>query len=817
MTATPSNAGSRSRGARTTQILARWRQWLPAAEVRVDLVFSAALVLLALVGFSTTYYGYAWLVVGGVGVVLGLLVSHLVVSRRWPAVVTLLALAAVYLLLGGPIAVREGLIGGVVPTPEVIVELASTAVRGWKTLLTSLPPIDARGPLMALPFLFGLVGAAATYTVARRWRRSYAALLVPLALLGLSIALGTLTPASVALQGAVFALVAIGWSALRTGRGRPTLQDGGGRRTRVATVAVLLAVAVVGGLFIGPHLPGSDDADRTVWRTALEPPFDVSQFPSPLAGFRKYTEPNASELFDKTLFEVSGLPEGTPVRLATLDTFDGSVWGAGNVAAGGSTAGAGTGGAGSDDAATFRRVGSHIAASGPGREVTATVRIVQDGYADVWLPTAGVVTGIDFEGDADRTTALGDGLRFNVVTNTGVVPTTLRGGDAYQLTAVIPSLPADLPSAVSVEGSPIVDTQALGFMDAKLDAWSGQQSDPWTKVVAIAKAMRAGAYTDGGPPGNYQNVFLPGHSLARLQRFVRSEQLAGDDEQYAAALALAANRLGIQARVVFGATPAASGEVKGSDIHAWVEVHTADGTWAPILPRDFLPDRNKQPEQQQQRSEEQKTGAQVPPPVANNPPSVLQGPDQAQNATQNRNPPPKNPLDPSTWPDWVKWLLTYVGLPLMVLLLLYAVVRAVKARRRVRRRTRGPAGARIAGGWTEVVDTAADLGIGLPRNATRLEQAVSLDTRVGDAYPFRPLAVRADAHVFAPSAPSLDEASAYWVEVKAARKVLRRQVPWWRRLLADVSPSSARRPGGRQRVRRRSALRPRREPVTMAP
>ena len=29
---------------------------------------------------------------------------------------------------------------------------------------------------MALPFLFGLVGAAATYTVARRWRRSYAAL-----------------------------------------------------------------------------------------------------------------------------------------------------------------------------------------------------------------------------------------------------------------------------------------------------------------------------------------------------------------------------------------------------------------------------------------------------------------------------------------------------------------------------------------------------------------------------------------------------------------------------------------------------------------
>ena len=61
-------------------------------------------------------------------------------------------------------------------------------------------------------------------------------------------------------------------------------------------------------------------------------------------------------------------------------------------------------------------------------------------------------------------------------------------------------------------------------------------------------------------------------------------------------------------------------------------------------------------------------------------------------------------------------------------------------------------------------------------------------------------------HVFAPAAPSLDEATAYWVDVKAARKVLRHQVPWWRRLLADVSPSSARRPGGRVRTKRRDPV-----------
>jgi hypothetical protein len=113
---------------------------------------------------------------------------------------------------------------------------------------------------------------------------------------------------------------------------------------------------------------------------------------------------------------------------------------------------------------------------------------------------------------------------------------------------------------------------------------------------------------------------------------------------------------------------------------------------------------------------------------------------------------------------------------------------------------------------------AADLGMVLPVNATRREQAGTLDARVGDAFDFRPLAVRADAHVFAPKAPSLGEAGAYSVDVRAARNVLRRQVPWWRRLLADVSPSSpssARRPGGRRPERRQSSQHRDPEPVTI--
>ena len=58
-------------------------------------------------------------------------------------------------------------------------------------------------------------------------------------------------------------------------------------------------------------------------RTEIVPPFDIAQFPSPLAGFRKYTEPNDAKLYDTELMRVTGAPAGTPLRFATLDYYDG--------------------------------------------------------------------------------------------------------------------------------------------------------------------------------------------------------------------------------------------------------------------------------------------------------------------------------------------------------------------------------------------------------------------------------------------------------------------------------------------------------------
>ena len=53
----------------------------------------------------------------------------------------------------------------------------------------------------------------------------------------------------------------------------------------------------------------------------------------------------------------------------------------------------------------------------------------------------------------------------------------------------------------------------------------------------------------------------------------------GDQEQYAAAVALIAARRYIPVRVVVGAVVPRDGMVQGSDVTAWVEIRAADGCW----------------------------------------------------------------------------------------------------------------------------------------------------------------------------------------------------------------------------------------------
>src|SRR5205807_553395 len=148
--------------------------------------------------------------------------------------------------------------------------------------------------------------------------------------------------------------------------------------------------------------PGAGAADREVLRDHVVPPFDIGAYPSPLVGFRKYTK-DANQLWDQTLFTVTGLPDGATVRIASLDDYDGSVWGATNGRVDGAAS------------ASFQRVGARIAATATGAPATVRVSIAP-AYASAtdlnpWLPNAGALSQVEFAGDRRRT--LADSFRFN--------------------------------------------------------------------------------------------------------------------------------------------------------------------------------------------------------------------------------------------------------------------------------------------------------------------------------------------------------------------------------------------------------------------
>ena len=65
-----------------------------------------------------------------------------------------------------------------------------------------------------------------------------------------------------------------------------------------------------------------DDDGRVVLRSQVQPPFDIGQYPSPLASFRRYVkvpEPDAQNLYDKTLLTLECAPAGSRLRIAAQD------------------------------------------------------------------------------------------------------------------------------------------------------------------------------------------------------------------------------------------------------------------------------------------------------------------------------------------------------------------------------------------------------------------------------------------------------------------------------------------------------------------
>ena len=204
----------------------------------------------------------------------------------WP-ITTLLVIAAVYLLLGGPVAVRDNLVGGRRPhAPDLprprrvgrprVEALADPAAPGRRPGTRPRAAVAGRAPRRGRH-------ARRRPPVDQRAAHRAGARRPPRRLHRPRDARARRDPRSRA-PGSPSSSSA-GSSCAPTARAR---------RCRTAPAATrawppgsaLLALALVAGLFAGPMLPGAEaGARREVVRTALVPPLDVSQFPSPLPGF----------------------------------------------------------------------------------------------------------------------------------------------------------------------------------------------------------------------------------------------------------------------------------------------------------------------------------------------------------------------------------------------------------------------------------------------------------------------------------------------------------------------------------------------------
>jgi hypothetical protein len=739
-------------------------------EELLDTGLLLLLVSLALIGLRTSFSGWSFFAVGLIGAVLGLLIARLLITFGMPLVLLAPALVAAFFLFGGIIALFGVPDSDVLPTGRTLRLLAVQSVHGWKDLLTTLPPVDGRGPSLVLPYLLGLFAGAVGFGVARRSRLSLAPAGVCFVVLVLAILLGTEASAARLLQGAVFGAVALGWGALRSHRLHPPLRSGSGRLFRISTTVGLLMLALIGSSILGPGLPGADAHQRLVLRSYVHPPLDIGQYPSPLASYRKYTSWRKDSLYNRPLFTVSGLPVQTPIQLATLDAYTGTVWAAANRPQSTNLV--------SD---TFQKVGATIANAAAGTRRTMTVT-VDDGYTDYWLPAAGAVSGVRFTGA--RASELATNLRYNLATGSGLVPDQLRPGDHYTLQV---TLSRDTGLKATDQLLMISDPSdgAAGFLSSYSQQWSSKSTGSQAAaVIATGDYLKnTGRYSNGEAGYEY---YLPGHSQYRLKQFAAGlppVALVGDDEQYAAAYALLIEDLGTPARVVLGALSTSDGLIRGQDIHAWVEVQLVDRSWRMISTDNFMkrltPTKLEKPKQPPQG------GQIVPPPTGGRPHSALDDANQ-DNSSSSATPPKKRPtgvLGSIQLPGWLVATAKYVGGPLTVLLLLCAMSTAAKAFRRQLRRHRGTPLRQLSTGWQELVDHARDLGVQVPqRRATRREQGRGLEVLGIGA-----LANLADSYVFGPGCPTEQDAEHYWTRVLSARKQMSSTVGRWRRLRAAVS------------------------------
>jgi transglutaminase-like putative cysteine protease len=502
-------------------------------------------------------------------------------------------------------------------------------------------------------------------------------------------------------------------------------------------------------------------------REVAQAPVDPATFDSPLALFRSFTKQHA----DDVQFVVQGLPAGARLRLASLDDYDGRQFRL------------------SDAAGPFVRIGPERPSTGSTASVPVTIR-VQD-YAGRFLPLPGAIQRLDFGGA--RADELAADLRYSAGEATGLVPGGWQPGDEYRVVAGIAAQPG-ADQLAGARPSPVPLPASVTVPDL-LRSQTERYTTGATTPAAQVEAIRAGLARDGffshGRAG--EPASPAGHGLDRLVGMVGSGSMLGDQEQYAALMAVMVRSLGIPARVVVGFAPGTTSgdvpvELRGQDITAWVEVPFEGFGWVAFDPTPS-PDKPVTDTQERAQTERRAVSVEEPPALPQIPPDTA---DTDAADQQPQEPAPPAPAESPTFlPALVLTMLAWTAAVLALVAAPVVAILVIKSRRRRRRLAAPKPADRITGGWQQLLDTAVDTGYRPTPWHTRTEAARDL-TGAG-VLQVDWLAPAADAAQFSPTPVDEDRARSYWREVDDRSAELLGGLGFWRRWRARLSLASLRR------------------------
>ncbi|WP_424467085.1 transglutaminase domain-containing protein [Pseudoclavibacter helvolus] len=725
----------------------------------------AVLTLIASLGFAPAY-GSAWFllaVTGGlvVGIGSALLGARLGLTR----VNTLLIATAAYFLLGTAFALPGAGLGGVLPTLATLADLARGPIFAWRDAVTLSTPLLAPTHLAVLPY-FTAAFASLTAMILLLWvapARPAAlwppavALLCPLAVFASAIFVGTDDSVAGVLRGAGFAVIALVWLSWRRGLGNVASKEARRAlaRARVFGVGVLVLVAALltgaGGLVAS----GTVADQRVVAREQITPPFDPLTHTSPLAGFREYSklEPDA------VLFEATGLDTGDRIRLATLESYSGKSWQI-------------TAPEESLDATGSYNLSGRVVPGNPfiTSSSTRTLGVTVRDYSDIWLPSVGVPTDVQFTGGSLPNRS-GD-FRYNARAGGGLVTSGLREGDTYEITALV----QDLPIEGQLDNVAVLDLDYPAMpatpsaLVERMQSFVAGETSPYLQLKAIENALVAEGFLSHGTASDTVPS-RAGHGLDRMQELFELRYLVGDQEQYASAMAIMARQLGFPARVVMGYAPEqlsaeGSAEVRGADVTAWVEVPFEGFGWVAFDP---TPEQTDVPVNTT-TDPQSKPKAQV-----RQPPQTQEKPDELLTSADERRQ-EEEPDDEEGLPGWIVTLGASLVIPLVLFLAPLFVVAILKRRRRRKRQHEGSPDQRAAGAWSDGIDRFAELGYDVPPRQTRRQTAEALHPSLVA------IADRSDRAVFGDETPTDTQLNELWGDIDASVAEARGSVGFWRRL-----------------------------------